>query len=98
MPNQIQATNAERVANNVVLLLVSRFAMILAASALPVGGWMLQRAVASVDRLSDKVDALRDQMTETGGTIRLVQQTQALQSGFINDHEARMRLLERRTN
>lgn len=86
----------QRLVNNVILILMSRFAMILATAALPVAGWMIQRGIASVDRLSDKVDAIHDQLTETGASIRLLQQTQQVQNTVLVDHETRMRELERR--
>lgn len=88
----------ERLVNNVILILLSRFAMILATAALPVAGWMIQRGVASVDRLGDKVDALKEQLTDTTVTIRIIQQSQQVQNSVITDHEMRMRILERRQN
>jgi hypothetical protein len=89
-------SQGEKVANSVALVLVARVAMILAAAALPAAGWMLQRSVAAVDRVSDKVDGLRDDIKDNAAAIRLIQQTQQVQSSFIADHETRVRILESR--
>lgn len=97
----------QSLANNPLLTLVARFAMILAAAALPIAGWMIQRGVNSVDLISEridknstelnrKVDAIKDQSTETGSNVKLIQQTQQVQGAVISDHETRVRLLEGR--
>ena len=85
----------EKLANSVVLILISRIAMIIATAALPIAGWMLERGIGAVDRIGEQVAVIHDQLTETGGTIRLIQQTQQVQNGIIVDHEQRMRSLER---
>ncbi len=86
---------SDKLANNVVLILISRIAMIAATAALPIAGWMLERGISAVDRIGEQVNVVHDQLTETGGTIRLIQQTQQVQNGIIVDHEQRMRSLER---
>ena len=88
-------SNGDKIANNVWLTIISRFAMICATAALPIAGWMMQRGISTIDRVGDKVDAVRDQINETNGTIRLIQQTQQVQNSIIADHEARVRMLER---
>ena len=86
---------SDKLANNVVLILISRIAMIAATAALPIAGWMLERGISAVDRIGEQVNVVHYQLTETGGTIRLIQQTQQVQNGIIVDHEQRMRSLER---
>lgn len=90
--------DGDKLANSVILILLSRFAMIFAAGSLPIAGWMLNRSIATVDHISLKVDQLRDQLIDTNSTMRLMQQTQQVQNSVINDHETRMRGLERRAN
>lgn len=89
-----QQTGSEKVANNVVLLLVSRIAMVVASGALPIAGWVLERAVVAVDNLGVKVDGLRDDLKDTSANVRLVQQTQVIHQQVLADHEARIRILE----
>jgi hypothetical protein len=85
-----------RIANNIVLMLLARLAMILASVVgLPMAGWMLNRAVEAVDRLGSKVDAIREQGLETNGTVKLIQLGQDNQNRIVADHEARVRALER---
>jgi hypothetical protein len=84
-----------KLVDSVFLTLIARGAIIIATLvALPLAGWMLNRAVDAVDRLSAKVDALREQSLDISGTVKLIQQSQDTQSRVIADHEARVRLLE----
>lgn len=84
-----------KLVDSVFLTLIARGAIIIATLvALPLAGWMLNRAVDAVDRLSAKVDALREQSLDISGTVKLIQQSQDTQSRAIADHEARVRLLE----
>lgn len=84
-----------KLVNSVILTLVARGAIIVAtAVGLPAAGWMMNRAVESVDKISIKVDAIKDQSIETGGTLKLIQQSQDVQRRMIDDHEARVRVLE----
>ncbi len=87
-------TNGERIVNNVYLVLIARIAMIVAASSLPIAGWMLQRSVSAVDLLSAKIDTVRDLALETGANVKLIQQSQQLQTSVVQDHENRIRILE----
>lgn len=86
--------NASKLANNVMLTLIARGAMILATASLPIAGWMLERSVATIDNMAAKIDTIRDQTIETGGAIKLIQQSQTVQGQILADHEARVRALE----
>lgn len=89
-------TSGEKLANNVMLTLVARSAMIFATViGLPVAGWMMNRAVSSVDAISRKVDTIREQSLETNGALKLIQQSQQSQGQILADHETRVRVLER---
>lgn len=81
----------EKLVNSVALTLIARIAMVIAAGALPVAGWMLSRGISSIDEVSRKIDTMRDQAFETNGTVKLIQQTQTLQTKTIDDHEIRIR-------
>lgn len=86
---------ASKLAESVTLKLISRGSMIFATLVgLPVAGWMMNRAVNSVDKMSDKMEMLREQGLETNGTVKLIQQTQGTQTQLISDHEVRVRALE----
>lgn len=88
-------SSSEKMARNALFAVISRSAMIFAtAVGLPAAAWMMNRAVSSVDIVSAKVDAIRDQSIETGGTMKLIQQSQETQSRMLADHEARVRVLE----
>jgi hypothetical protein len=88
-------TTGKRLADNVALTLISRGAMIFATViGLPIAGWMMNRAVASVDRIAEKVETIRDQSFQTSGTVKLIQQNQDVQTRTIYDHETRVRVLE----
>jgi hypothetical protein len=49
---------------------------------------------SSVDKISEKIDTLRDQALETNGSVKLIQQTQISQGRMLDDHEARLRAAE----
>lgn len=83
-----------KLVNSAILTIVARFAMIIAASAVPVAGWIATRGINTVDEISRKLDAVRDVALETGLNVKLIQQTQTLQGAALADHETRMRLLE----
>lgn len=88
-------TSATKLANNVIITLVARGAMIFGATVgLPVVGWMLQHSINVIDAMTAKIDTIQVQTFETSGTIRLIQQTQVVQSQILADHEARVRVLE----
>jgi hypothetical protein len=81
--------------DNVYITIIARFAMIAATALLPVFGWLLLRAVGSIDDIGHKTDSIHDQVLETLGKVNLIQNTQSIQSDRLTDHEMRMRLLER---
>lgn len=88
-------TPGSKLVNSVTLTLVSRGAMIFATMVgLPIAGWMMNRAVDSVDQIKSKVDTIREQSLETNGNVKLIQLTQGVQTAIIADHEARVRSLE----
>lgn len=90
-----QASPGSKLVNSVALTLIARGAMILATVVgLPVAGFMLQRGVNTVDEVSQKIDTMRNQAFETNSTVKLIQQTQGMQTQIIADHEARVRTLE----
>ena len=84
----------QKFANSIALTLVSRLAMVLAAGALPIAGWMLQRSVNTVDTMSSKIDGIQVQTMDTNFSIKLIQQNQESQRGLLADHEQRVRILE----
>lgn len=86
----------QKLVNSAVLTVIARLAMVFAAGAAPVGGWMLQRAITSVDEVARKIDAARDLALETGVNVKLIQQTQQIQGAVLADHETRVRILEGR--
>src|SRR6266705_527991 len=95
MPEMTDDTAGSKLANSVTLTLVSRAAMIFATViGLPVAGWMMNRAVDSVDKISSKMESIREQSLETNGNVKLIQLTQGVQTQIIADHEARVRALE----
>lgn len=87
-------TPGSKLVNNAILTIVARLAMIVAAGSLPIAGWMVQRGVNTIDDVSKKIDTMRDQALETNGTVKLIQQTQGIQTQIIADHELRVRTLE----
>jgi hypothetical protein len=95
LPDDTIETTGHHGPSGVILSVVARGAIIFATViGLPVAAWMMNRAVESVDRISTKVDSLREQSLETNGTVKLIQQSQDVQNRILADHEARMRLLE----
>jgi hypothetical protein len=86
--------NGAKIANSVILTLVSRGAMIMATAALPIAGWFLQRSVNTIDTMSTKIDTIHDQIIETGASIRLIEMNQTGQDRLLVDHEQRVRILE----
>lgn len=81
--------------NSVALTLIARGAMILMTGVgFPIALWMMGRAVESVDKISNKVDVIREQSIETNGNVKMIQQAQVNQTQIIADHETRMRFLE----
>lgn len=92
----VTAPNGDRLVNSAILTIVARFAMVTAAGAMPVAGWMLQRSISTVDEVSRKIDSVRDLAFETGLNVKLIQQTQTLQGAALADHETRVRQLEGR--
>lgn len=92
MPDE---TPGSKFANSVGLTLIARGAMIFATVVgLPIAGWMMNRAVDAVDKMVAKVDTIKEQSLETNGTVKLIQQTQGMQTQIIADHESRVRTLE----
>jgi hypothetical protein len=55
-----QPTPGSKLVNSVVLTLVARFAMVIAAASLPFGLAILQRGFNSVDEISKKIDTMRE--------------------------------------
>ena len=89
---------SEKLANNAMLTMVSRFAMIGATVMLPISvggvGWLLNRNITNQDEISRKVDTIRDNSFETNANVKLIQQILTIQGTMLADHEARVRLLE----
>lgn len=88
--------NGGKLVNSVILTIIARFAMIIAAAALPVVGWVAIRGISTVDEVARKIDTVRDLALETSLNVKLIQQTQTIQGASLADHETRMRLLERK--
>jgi hypothetical protein len=90
----IDATGAKLV-SNVWVTLIARFAIIGATCFMPIAGWLMVRAVNSVDQIASKVDSIGEREQDTNFTVKLIQQTQNQQTGIIADHESRVRTLEK---
>lgn len=88
--------NGDRLVNSAILTIIARLAMVTAAGAMPIAGWMLQRSINTVDEVSRKIDSVRDLATETSNNVKLIQQALQLQTSAVQDHETRLRLLERK--
>jgi hypothetical protein len=58
---------------------------------------VLSFGTTTVDKISEKIDTLRDQAVETKRSVKLIQQTQSAQSRVLDDHEARLRRAENPT-
>jgi hypothetical protein len=79
---------------SVALTLIARVAIVLATGVGLHGAfWMMNRAVSS-DKISEKIDTLRDQALETNGSVKLIQQMRSGQARIIDDHEVRLRAAE----
>jgi len=48
-----------------------------------IGLFMLQRGVATIDKVSDKLDTMRDQQFDTAGEIRALKATSSTQGQII---------------
>jgi hypothetical protein len=89
-----EPSTSEKLVNNVALTLFARGAMVIGGIAGPIAVWMMSHAVDVVDKIGNKVDTIREQSVETNGNVKLIQQTQVMQTQVLADHEARMRFLE----
>lgn len=87
---------ADRLVNSAILTIVARLAMVVAAGAMPVAGWMLTRSINTVDEVSSKIDRVKELAVETSFNVKLIQQTLQLQTQALQDHETRVRVLENR--
>jgi hypothetical protein len=93
--DQNDTSPGSKLVSSVALTLIARGAIILStAVGLPAAAFMLQRGVGSIDEVGRKVDSMKEQAMETGSNVRLIQQTQTLQTQIIADHETRVRTLE----
>ena len=91
-----EKTTTEKLVNNALLTLFARGAMIVATAViLPLGMAMVNRAVDSIDRISQKIDTMKEQALEQAGEIKSLRQIASTQQQLLADHEARVRLLER---
>ena len=85
-----------KLVNNAIITLLSRGAILLATGiGLPAAGFMINRGITAVDDISKKIDTVKDNAIEMNGTVKVIQQTQAVQSQILADHETRVRILER---
>jgi hypothetical protein len=87
-------SQTSKIVDSVAVKLIARAAMIVATCALPFGMLMVQRSLNSIDEIGRKIDVMRDQASEVNGTVKLIQQTQNVQTQIIADHETRVRALE----
>jgi hypothetical protein len=90
-----EKTASAKLVDSVALTLFARVAMIVATSLiLPLALMMGQRAISSIDKLSEKIDTMREQAIETSGEIRALTVQLTEQQRTLADHEARVRVLE----
>ena len=88
-------TTTKDLADSATFTVLARIAMLVATAALPAVGWMLARGISGVDEIGHKVDTIQERVQETNGNMKLLQVQEALQSSVLQDHETRMRYLER---
>ena len=90
----------DRMAENALLKLVSRWAMVLAAAALPMFGYFGSRVVNEVDEAVKRINETATRVEVIQQRIedaRSVRDAQFLSfKGMLDDHEARLRALEKR--
>jgi hypothetical protein len=85
---EAEKTASAKLVDSVALTLFARVAMIVATSLiLPVALWMGSRGVSAIDRVSEKIDAMKEASIEQAVEIRAQQR-------ILADHEARVRVLE----
>jgi hypothetical protein len=90
-----EKTASAKLVDSVALTLTARVAMIVATSfILPLALMMGQRAISSIDKLSEKIDTMREQAIETSGEVRALTVQLTEQQRTLADHEARVRVLE----
>lgn len=89
--------NVRTVMENAWLTVVARVAIFVATFiALPVAGWLLVRAANTVDNVLGVTQQIQLKLVDVDGTAKLFsEEIQALKQEEA-DHEARLRLLERR--
>jgi hypothetical protein len=91
-----ERTASEKLVNCVALTLFARLAMVAATTLiLPVGLWMAQRGVSTIDEISKKIDLMKESALEQGGEIRALRMQSTAQQQILADHETRVRELER---
>ena len=83
-----EKTASAKLVDSVALTLTARVAMIVATSlVLPVGIWMGNRAISTIDEISKKIDTMKEVSIEQAVEMRAQQR-------ILADHEARVRVLE----
>jgi hypothetical protein len=86
-----EKTAGAKLVDSVALTLFARVAMIIATSLiLPAALWMGSRGVSTIDKIAEKIDAMREASIEQAAEIRAQQR-------ILADHEARVRVLEAQT-
>ncbi|BAL77017.1 hypothetical protein [Bradyrhizobium cosmicum] len=91
-----EKTASEKLVGNVALTLWARGAMIVATSLiLPIALMIGSRAVSNIDKLSEKLDSIKEQAIEQSGEIKALRQLSTTQQQILADHETRVRALER---
>ncbi|TFV34538.1 hypothetical protein E4K66_30695 [Bradyrhizobium frederickii] len=93
-----EKTASEKLVSNVALTLWARGAMIVATSLiLPIALMIGSRAVSNIDKLGEKLDAMKEQAMEQSGELKSLRQLANTQQQLLADHETRVRALERGT-
>lgn len=102
-------TRTEQIADSVTLRIVARFAMIFASCILlPIGAYLGNRMISASDALASRVGKLTEQVAEGNASNKLIRQQMldwraqrdvqlSGHKAIIDDHESRIRVLERPT-
>jgi hypothetical protein len=91
-----EKTASEKLADSVALRLWARLAMLVATGLiLPLGLWMGNRGVSTIDEIAKKIDTMKEASIEDRGEIRALRGQVTAQQQILADHEARVREIER---
>jgi len=85
----------QKAAENAVLKLTARIAIVLASLiGVPGAGWLITRAVSSIDDLTKAVEMVDHKVTKVEAKVGLIEQKVTDTVDAEKDHEIRLRHLE----